>query len=159
MLDVARILDGPRPEEGGEPELLELVGETTMKFDRREPCASCPYRTDAPLKLWHRSEFEGLLANDGNELRGATYGCHEFRKQPREEHRPCIGWLLDQRRRGYPSIQLRLMMIKKPAAGECATEARLPEGVTLYPSIKTMCRANGVRAPRNRKTPPSRQIR
>ena len=52
-----------------------------MKFDRLEPCKSCPYRRDAPRKLWAPIEFAKLLADDASQL-GKVYGCHQERKLP-----------------------------------------------------------------------------
>lgn len=116
-----------------------------MIWDRTSPCASCPYRKDAPLKLWHRTEFERLLAADADPLNGAMYGCHEFNKRPPESHRPCAGWLLDQQRRGLPSIRLRLALISIPDARRCM-EQLADAGLSLFRTIKAMCRANGVRS-------------
>jgi uncharacterized protein DUF6283 len=120
-----------------------------MRSDLREPCKSCPYRRDAPLGLWHRSEFENLLAHDANELHGAMFGCHKDRERPPEERRFCVGWLLDQKRRGLPSIQLRLQL---RVGGDEALARALDEitdgGNELYPSVRAMCLANGVRLAR-----------
>jgi hypothetical protein len=113
-----------------------------MKWDRTAPCASCPYRKDAPIGLWHRSEFENLVAQDANEYGGALFGCHEFRKKPRSEHRPCAGWLLDQKRRHVPSIQLRLVLITNESARRCFEAVAPPKGVRLYGTIAEMCAAN-----------------
>lgn len=45
-----------------------------------------------------------------------------------------------------PSIKLRLKLsFGSDEAVAQFNEARAPEGVALYPSIKAMCRANGVR--------------
>jgi hypothetical protein len=112
-----------------------------MKWDRTVPCPSCPYRRDAPRGLWHRSEFENLLKQDADSLFGGTFRCHEFNKQPKEEHRPCAGWMLDQKKRGVPSIQLRLMLTRNPEAVKCFNKAK-PNGVPLFDSIEEMCRAN-----------------
>lgn len=107
------------------------------RWDIREPCANCPYRKDAPRKLWHRSEFERLLATERSEF-GAFYGCHK------NDGNPCAGWLLDQRERGYPSIMLRMTLCASTEAVTCA-EALTDGGHALFPSIEAMCRANGVR--------------
>ena len=112
-----------------------------MKWDRTVPCASCPYRRDAPRGLWHRSEFENLLAQDRDPLFGAEFGCHEFNRQPKSEHRPCAGWLLDQKKRDIPSIQLRLTLTRNPEALACFEKAD-PAGLPLFDSIEEMCRAN-----------------
>jgi hypothetical protein len=116
-----------------------------MIWDRSTPCKSCPYRKDAPLKLWHRVEFLKLLHHDRNEVTGALFGCHEFNKRPSSQHRPCAGWLLDQKRRGVPSIQLRLALLKSPTAAACFNAASAT-GMKLFRTIQAMCRANGVRS-------------
>jgi len=115
---------------------------TQMGWETREPCASCPYRKDAPLRLWHRSEFENLLRQDANEFGGAIFGCHGTRKLPQQQI--CGGWLLNQKRRNIPSIQLRLSLISSKAARE-ALRLVSDGGHELYGSIAAMCRANGVR--------------
>lgn len=112
--------------------------------NHRSPCAKCPYRKDAPLKLWHVSEFENLLAQDANEMGGHLFGCHNDGKKPKAEQRPCVGWLLDQRRRGTPSIQLRLALLHNPVAAD-VYERIHSKGLKLYPSISAMARANGCR--------------
>lgn len=121
-----------------------------MKADAREPCKTCPYRKDVPPKTWHRSEFENLLRQDANEAAGATFGCHQTNRMPRDSQSLCIGWLLDQRERNCPSIQLRLLLMKDDAAAVQMEESHPPTGVDLYPSINAMCRANGVRPRRPR---------
>jgi len=110
-----------------------------MKYDVREPCASCPYRTDARPEFWHPAEFVRLLDTERSQL-GVVYGCHEYRKRPNEA-RVCIGWLLNQRDRGCPSIMLRLAL-RDPAAAACLNEAHSP--VPLYDSVEEMCSVNGV---------------
>ena len=114
-----------------------------MKYDRTEPCKSCPYRRDAPRKLWHKSEFENLLRQEADPIYGATFGCHEGRKLPSEEQRMCIGWLIHQKRNRTPSIQLRLRLMKDDALLELyeRIDERYPG---LFRSLKTMCRANDV---------------
>lgn len=125
-----------------------------MNTSAREPCACCPYRKDAPLRHWDKAEFVDLLAADADPMGGAVYGCHNHAKLPPEERGPCVGWLIDQRERGVPSIKLRLKLtFGGKEAAEQFNEARAPEGVELYPSIKAMCRANGVRPPRGRSRP------
>jgi hypothetical protein len=111
-----------------------------LRFDKREPCASCPYRTDAPLGLWSPEEFEGLLRSERDHM-GTLYGCHEFNKR-RDEAQVCIGWLLNQRERDIPSIALRMKLMTSPEARACTEEASSP--VSLYESVEEMCEANGV---------------
>lgn len=71
-----------------------------------QPCNNCPYRRDAPLQLWHREEFVKLLFNDKNPIESPIYGCHK------KNGHDCVGWLLNQRERGVPSIELRLKLLK-----------------------------------------------
>lgn len=117
---------------------------TGMRFTTAVPCRSCPYRRDVPVGTWHRAEFENLLAQDADGLGGHLFGCHATRKLPEQD--VCAGWLLDQRRRGVPSIQLRLALVGSHEARALLQVASPPPGVELYPSIAAMCRANGVRA-------------
>lgn len=120
-----------------------------MDFSNRTPCKSCPYRKDVKLKFWHRSEFENLLAHDEDPLNGAMFGCHEDGKKEMADRRPCIGWVLDQRRRNVPSIQLRLAIIRNPECAELLADAN-DGGAELYSTMKSMCRANGVRKAKRR---------
>jgi len=114
-----------------------------MKYDHAEPCKSCPYRRDAPRKLWHATEFLNLLRQDADPVRGSTFGCHEGRKLPRDQQRMCIGWLIHQKRNRTPSIQLRLRLMKDDALLELYE--RINENMPgLFSSLRVMCRANGV---------------
>lgn len=113
-----------------------------MKFDRTKPCESCPYRLDAPRKLWSREEFEKLLVMDASE-RGCIYQCHQERKLPESEHRPCIGWAIDQKKRNTPSIMLRMGLMMKEGMGEWFAKLDVGEP-GLFRSLAAMCRANGV---------------
>jgi len=57
------------------------------------PCASCPYRKDAPSGLWERNEYDKLPAYDGDipdQLFAGAVGvflCHQ-----RDENL-CAGWV------------------------------------------------------------------
>jgi len=121
-----------------------------VNAEAREPCKTCPYRKDVPPKTWHRSEFENLLTQDADEMMGRVFGCHQHNKLPREQQGLCIGWLLDQRERGCPSIRLRMQLFASTETAKQLEEAHAPAGVSLYPTIKAMCRANGVRPRRPR---------
>lgn len=115
-----------------------------MNTTAREPCKSCPYRRDAKLEHWHPSEFENLLAQDANPISGSPFACHQDRKIAPHDRGVCVGWLLDQRERGAPSIKLRLGLMRDAGLRAQFEEARAPEGVELYESIEEMCLANGV---------------
>lgn len=112
-----------------------------MKHDKRSPCASCPYRRDAPLAFWDADHFKDLLANDAQPLMGAMYNCHEGGKKPVAEREFCVGWLLDQKARGIPSIQLRLKLGESgPAAGQFKLISA--KGLKMWKSLRAMCEAN-----------------
>jgi hypothetical protein len=57
------------------------------------PCASCPYRKDAPSGLWAAHEYDKLLAYDGEigeQVMAGAWGvflCHQ-----RDGHL-CAGWV------------------------------------------------------------------
>jgi hypothetical protein len=71
-----------------------------------QPCNNCPYRCDAPLQLWHREEFLKLLENDATPIQSPMYSCHK------NNGHGCVGWLINQRERRFPSIQLRLKLME-----------------------------------------------
>lgn len=110
-----------------------------MKWDTREPCGSCPYRRDARLGLWHPCEFENLVEQDRDPMNGGVFGCHATAKA--DQPSVCAGWLLDQKRRNVPSIQLRLMLMRDKDAVACF-EAVTDGGHALYGSIGEMVMAN-----------------
>lgn len=116
-----------------------------MNHTAREPCKTCPYRKDVARGVWHKSEFVKLLESDANPFGGATFLCHQDIRKERADQGFCIGWLLDQRERNVPSIQLRIALARNTDACAQMSEAHPPEGVKLYTSIAQMCRANGVR--------------
>lgn len=110
-----------------------------LLFEKREPCKSCPYRTDAPIGLWSEEEFVDLLANDRTQM-GTLYGCHEYRKR-KHEAQVCVGWLINQRERNVPSMMLRITLMSNKQALACYNEANSP--VPLH-SLEEMCAENGV---------------
>lgn len=119
-----------------------------MDWSITEPCATCPYRRSSKLRLWQWVEFENLLANDEDELNGNVFACHSTAKKT--EQSVCAGWLLDQKRRGTPSIRLRIALIRDAAATRCHREVVDRDG-DLYPSICEMVRANYPALTRKRK--------
>ena len=98
------------------------------------PCNSCPYRKDAPVGLWDPSEFQNLLAAERDPMRGSIFACHGEAKKAPAERKLCVGWLLDQKARNMPSIQLRLALIKRPEVVE-QYERASGEWLELYSSI------------------------
>lgn len=116
-----------------------------MIWDIKSPCKSCPYRKDSRIALWHPREFLNLLKQDAclpdTDLSlGVLFGCHEYNKRPPEEHRPCAGWLLDQKKRGVPNLNLR-MALGRPAVLACF-EAVSAGGLKLYKTLAEMCKVN-----------------
>lgn len=125
-----------------------------MKWDDPDhvsPCSSCPYRRDAKLGFWAEAEFTKLHQNlgDAGNVKGSVYGCHADGKKPDDEVRPCIGWMLDQKRRGVESIPLRIALIMSKAA-EDLFERISDAGLDLYESAEEMIREN-LRAIRTRR--------
>lgn len=110
---------------------------------KRKPCNNCPYRRDAPTEFWHREEFEKLLESDADPLNGHLFACHKSIDILPEDRPACIGWLLDQRKRGLPSIQLRLKLMRDPVLLEVLEQAT-DDGLDLFDSIEEMCAANNV---------------
>lgn len=53
----------------------------------------------------------------------------------------CLGWLLDQKNRGVPSISLRLKLVSDDAALK-AFEAVNDGGEEMYESAEEMCEIN-----------------
>ncbi len=116
-------------------------------WTQSKPCAACPYRRDTPTGVWSPEEYERLLANDGHDM-GATYGCHLNSARPESEGEPCAGWLADQKRRGVPSIRLRMVLMTTPDAATLYEKID-DKDPSLYGSIEEMVRANmGKRFPR-----------
>jgi len=112
-----------------------------VKSSEETPCSSCPYREDAPLGLWHPSEFDRLAQEDALPL-GVAYHCHKGRRLAPEARTLCRGWLLDQRARGLPSLTLRILMLRDPSVARLVRRAHAG-GARLYPSIEAMRKAQG----------------
>lgn len=109
----------------------------------KTPCENCPYREDAPRKLWDESEFRSLLAAEHSEI-GSVYACHKQRTLDPKDRGFCAGWLLDQKERNCPSIMLRMHLISSDEALQAFKDVN-DGGHKLFPSLQAMCRANGVR--------------
>lgn len=107
---------------------------TERQTDQREPCAKCPYRKDAPLAFWHPDHFVKLAEDDTKDF-GPVYGCHN------QNGNVCIGWALDQRRRGLPCFSLRVAMMRDDGLAKQVEEAT-DGGHEMFKSIKAMVSAN-----------------
>lgn len=104
-----------------------------MKFKCKQPCNNCPYRKDAPLKLWSPDEFAQLLENDAA-IFGNVYGCHK------NNGSICVGYLIDQDRRRFPNINLRMMLSRLQIDRKYLDQLKSP--APMYSSIKEMISAN-----------------
>ena len=111
------------------------------------PCENCPYRKDAPKKLWHPTEFVRVLANEAPvDGVGTVFSCHKQATLPPKQRGLCAGWALDQKKRDVPSIAMRLALSRMadPRAYMASLNSK---GLKLYRTVQSMCRANGVNAP------------
>jgi hypothetical protein len=104
-----------------------------MDYNRTQPCNNCPYRKDAPLKHWSVEEFKDLIRNDKLQL-GTNYGCHK------KDGHVCVGWLMDQDKRDFPSIILRVSLSKNKVTREYLDKLNCKS--SLFKSIKEMAKAN-----------------
>lgn len=104
-----------------------------MLFNAITPCKNCPYRKDAPLALWDRSEFQNLLEQDKEQF-GKVYGCHKNDKSV------CRGYLMDQDARNFPNITLRMTLLKEGVTRVYLD--RLTCSSDRFDSIQEMAEAN-----------------
>lgn len=102
-------------------------------FACSQPCNNCPYRKDAPLKLWHKSEYEKLLKTEDKQF-APVYNCHK------NNGSICIGWLMKQFENGCPNLTLRMVIISKKVGKEYFDSLNSPS--PLYKNVKEMIRAN-----------------
>lgn len=102
-------------------------------FCGNKPCENCPYRTDAPVRLWAKDEFVDLLKSDRDRL-GSVYGCHK------KNGNVCVGWLMNQVERDLPSIALRVALSRQEISREYLDGLSSP--APLYASVDEMIAAN-----------------
>ena len=69
------------------------------------------------------------------------FGCHKDRRKPYAERESCVGWLLDQKRKGMPAIALRILLMRNPPAQAQYDECYV-EDDDIYNSIDEMLEAN-----------------
>lgn len=113
-----------------------------LDFDNHEPCKNCPYRKDAPRHFWSPEEFQSVLRSENTEYGfGNLFACHKDAK--RETRRVCAGWLLDQKNRGIPNLNLRLHLMHHREDHK-HMDALSDGGHEMFSSIQEMCRANGI---------------
>jgi len=107
-------------------------------YTKKSPCNDCPYRKDAPLRLWAVEEFQDLLESDNKEEHGTNfapvYGCHK------KDGHICVGWLMNQDKRRLPSIPLRISLssnnVKRNYLDNLSCKSQ------MFDSIEEMCKAN-----------------
>lgn len=102
-------------------------------YCRTSPCNNCPYRKDAPLKYWGKDEFIDLIKNDKS-LMGSVYGCHK------NDGHVCVGWLMDQDKRGFPSISLRISLSKNSVDRKYLDKLSCKSA--MFKNINEMVKAN-----------------
>jgi hypothetical protein len=85
------------------------------------------------VRKWAIEEFAGLLEKDPDPL-GATYLCHK------KNGGVCVGFLMNQDARDFPSIRLRVDLMRRGVGREYLDRLRSP--APLYASIRAMVRAN-----------------
>ena len=106
------------------------------------PCAHCPFRLDAPRALWAPEEYQQLAAMERSDI-GGLFHCHAPAARPSAERGLCAGWLANQKRRGLPSILLRVLLARDMGA-RAALEVVHDGGHRLFVSIDALVRANRV---------------
>lgn len=104
-----------------------------MDFTKKSPCNNCPYRKDAPLKLWHKEEYEKLLRSENDQL-GSIYGCHK------KDGHTCVGWLMKQDENRFPSNMLRISLSRNNVTREYLDSLTCKS--PLYKNVKEMVQAN-----------------
>lgn len=102
-------------------------------FSKKAPCANCPYRKDAPLRLWSVEEFKDLAASETTPM-GKVYGCHKG------DGCVCVGWLMKQEEADFPSISLRVSLSRNNVTREYLDSLQSP--APLFDTVEQMCKAN-----------------
>lgn len=104
-----------------------------MDYTRKQPCNNCPYRKDAPLRHWAIEEFENLLDKESDYL-GATFGCHK------KDNHVCVGWLMNQDQRNFPSIMLRISLSQNNIPREYLDSLHCKS--EMFETVEEMCFTN-----------------
>lgn len=97
------------------------------------PCNTCPYRMDVPLRHWSIEEFRKLLDNDQSQI-GVVYRCHK------KNGSACIGWLMNQEKNNFPSLALRISLIKHDVNRSYLDKLHCK--APMFETVKEMCQAN-----------------
>ena len=112
-----------------------------FKLETSKPCNNCPYRKDAPLRIWDVSEFIRLLQEDvkdaNSENLGSGFGCHK------QNGNTCTGWIVTQLKSNNPSIMARITELKLRLNGYAENlKKAMNEQSNLYGSLEEMVLAN-----------------
>lgn len=97
------------------------------------PCNNCPYRKDSKLQLWSKEEFQYLLKMEADQL-GGVYHCHK------NNGTVCRGWLINQDKRNFPSIMLRVSLSKNNITRAYLDKLTCP--VPMFETVEEMCYSN-----------------
>jgi uncharacterized protein DUF6283 len=87
---------------------------------RKEPCSTCPYRTDVPAGIWAFETYEMLRPYDAptGEQPYAPFGCHSTPSQY------CHGWAVTHNSRGH-AFELLALRLHAP-------EAEIPKSEVIF---------------------------
>lgn len=105
----------------------------TKQYCKTSPCKNCPYRKDAPLRHWSIEEFKDLLAKEMDYF-GSVYNCHK------QDGTICTGWLMNQDKRRFPSIALRLSLSKNKIDRSILDKLHFKS--EMYDTVEEMCYTN-----------------
>lgn len=102
-------------------------------FECKTPCGNCPYRKDSEIGYWSILEFQNVLEAE-TKLIPPVFLCHK------NNGSICIGYLMNQKNRDFPSNGLRLSMRKHGVDRNyldslfCKSE--------MYETVEEMCEVN-----------------
>lgn len=102
-------------------------------FACTQPCSNCPYRTDAPLQFWHKSEFKKIIDME-HDILDSGWLCHK------DNGSICIGYLMKQDENRFPSIMLSISLSNNNVTREYLDQLHSPS--PLYKNVRAMVKAN-----------------
>lgn len=104
-----------------------------ISYSKISPCNNCPYRKDAPLRHWSIEEFKDLLKSEEDYL-GKVYGCHK------KDGHTCVGWLMNQDQRNFPSIALRISLSQNKVSRQYLDKLKCKS--PMFETVEEMCYTN-----------------
>ena len=121
----------------------------TDRTERREPCGNCPFRRSAPLAHWapdHYVMLRDIQRDERDFGYSLIFACHKDDGRPSSDQGLCVGWMLDQRRRGVPSLALRMELAIGEDADALAVQLEKINGdADCYETVEDLVRVNLVR--------------